>query len=266
MNRPLISNQNQRAVGFSLRGFSLRRSFHPRLIARKPIIHSSIIIAAAAMFVTTGCGPSFNLYRTRGIELLEQGRFAAAKGVFLEAHAMVPENADNLCDLAHCHMGIGRDYMLREDRRAAIREFDQAIIYYQRARQSFPGLERAIAGLNEAQELRGQYDEALQTAEWASRVVGPSARQQIYLAREYAERGDADRALLAYKQAIAMEPANPTPYWALGMFYIEIGRHDDGIAKIQQAYRLDPTQTLIADHLRRLGAEVPKVDLINQSG
>ncbi len=113
MNQQYLQNQDQRAAGFSPRESSRTRSFRPGLIARKPIIHSSIIIAAAAMFVTTGCGPSFNLYRIRGIELLEQGRFAAAKGVFLEAHAMVPENADNLCDLAHCHMGIGRDYMLR---------------------------------------------------------------------------------------------------------------------------------------------------------
>lgn len=266
MNQSNAYAIDQGAAGFSLRECSPRRSSRPQLIARIPMLHSFIIIAATAMFVTTGCGPSFNLYRTRGIELLQQGRFAAAKGLFLEAHAMVPENVENLCDLAHCHMGIGRDYMLREDRRAASREFDWAITYYRRAQQSFPGHQRAIAGLNDALEHRGKYAEALETAEWASKVVGPSIRQQLFLAKEYAERGDADKALLTYKQAVAMEPANPTPYWALGLFYIEIGRLDDGIAKIQQAYRLDPAQTAIADHLRRLGAEVPKVDLINQSG
>ena len=179
---------------------------------------------------------------------------------------MVPENADNLCNIAACHEGIAREYLVREDRRAAIRELNHAIAYYNRALRSYPGHQPAIAGLNEAQELRGQYDEALETAEWASRVVGPSARQQIFLAREYAERGDADRALLAYRQAIAMEPANPTPYWALGMFYIDIGRHADGIAKLQQAYRLNPARTAIADQLRRLGAEVPDVSAIQAAG
>ena len=235
------------------------------MIRHKADRRLAVLLAASTMLVTTACTPSFRLYRSEGGKLLAEGRFAAAKGLFEQAHAMVPENVDNLCDLATCHVGMARDYLVREDRRASIREVNQAIAYYDRAVRSYPGHSGAIAGLNEALELRGKYTEALETAEWASRVVGPSVRQQIFLAREYAERGDADRALLAYKQAVAMEPANSTPYWALGVFYLQIGRHQDGVAKLQQAYRLAPTRTAIADQLRRLGAEVPNVSAIQNS-
>ncbi len=229
-------------------------------------LHLTTIFAVAALFVTSACTTSFDLYHAEGVKRLEQGRFAAARGLFEEAHAMVPENADNLCDLAYCHVGTARDYLVREDRRAAVRELNHAITYYDRALRSYPGYDKAITGMNEALELRGLFAEALQTAEWASRIVGPSAKRQLYLAKEYAERGDADKALLTYKQAVAMEPANSTPYWALGMFYMQLNRREEGIANIQQAYRLDPTQTAIAEQLKRLGAEVPDVSAINTSG
>lgn len=232
----------------------------------KTNFYLTVILASAMVFVTTGCTSAFDTYRVQGTKMLNEGRFAAAKGLFEHAHTMVPENADNLNDLGSCHYGIARNYLIREDRRAAIRELNHAISYYHRSLQSFPGSRKALEGLNEALELRGSYREALATAEWASRMVGPSAKQRLYLAKEYAERGDADKALLAYKQAVAMEPANPTPYWALGMFYLGIDRHEDGIANIQQAYRLDPTRTRIADQLRSLGAEVPDVSAIDTSG
>lgn len=208
----------------------------------------------------TGCAPKFEHYRERGTRLLAQQRYAAARGPLEAAHEMVPEHADNLCDLAGCHIGLARDYLARDDQRAAGREIDKAINYYNRAIKSYPGYARALNGKNAALELRGSYNEALATAEWASRVVGPSARQQLFLARELAERGDADRALLAFRQAVAMEPDNPAAHWAIGTFYLDLGRRDEGIQHLQQAYRLDPGQAYVASELRRLGAEVPDMN------
>ncbi|MCH8852138.1 MAG: tetratricopeptide repeat protein [Planctomycetes bacterium] len=228
--------------------------------------HLITVLASATLLAACGCSATFHMYRTEGAKCFSEGRFAAAGGLFQEAYQMVPENADNLYDLACCRRAMGLDYLVRGDRFAAVREFDRAITWYNRALQSYPGDERTIAGLNDTLELRGRHAEALRTAEWASKMIGPSARQQLYLADEYAQRGDADRALVTYKQAVAMEPANPTPYWALGRFYLKLGRRADAVASLQQAYRLDPTRTAIADELRNLGAEVPDVSAIDTAG
>ncbi len=228
--------------------------------------HLITILASATLLGACSCTSTFHTYRNEGAKRFNDGHFAAAGGLFEEAYKMVPENADNLYDLACCRRAIGLDYLVRSDRRAAVREFERAITWYNRALQSYPGDERTIAGLNDTLELRGRHAEALRTAEWASKMIGPSARQQLYLADEYAQRGDADRALVTYKQAVAMEPANPTPYWALGRFYLKLGRRADAVASLQQAYRLDPTRTAIADELRTLGAEVPDVSAIDTAG
>lgn len=224
--------------------------------------HREIHVALAALSVVLACGcsPAYEQYRRRGTQLLAEQRYAAARGLFEAAHEMVPENADNLCDLAACHVGMARDYLARDDTRAAVRELDAAINYYNRAIRSYPGYSRALAGKNTALELRGDPGEALATAQWASQVVGPSARQQIFLARELAERGDADQALLAFKQAVAMEPDNPSAHWAIGLFYIDLGRREEGIHHLERAYRIDPSQDFIAAELRQLGAEVPIMD------
>lgn len=220
-----------------------------------------LMIVAVAPFVTSGCSESrFDLYRRDGKLYLEAGQYAAARGLFLAANDMVPENADNLCDLASCHVGFALEYQDKGNREASLRHLEKAINYYDRAIKSYPGYRRALAGKNRALECRGEYAQALDTAEWASEYVGPSAKEQIFLAKEYAERGDVDRALLAYRQAVAMEPTNPTAHWALGFFYLDIGKQDLAVEHLRQSYSLDPTQTFVANTLVELGVELPEND------
>ena len=79
------------------------------------------------------------------------------------------------------------------------------------------------------------------------------------LASEFEQRGDADNALLAYKQAVAMEPGNARPHYELGLFYAKLNRREEAIDHLDQAYRLDPKQAQVADELKRLGAKVPEI-------
>ena len=74
---------------------------------RSTNLYLSTILASAMLFVTTGCPSTFDTYRAQGVKMLNEGRFAAAKGLFEHAHTMVPENADNLNDLGSCHALTG---------------------------------------------------------------------------------------------------------------------------------------------------------------
>ena len=114
-------------------------------------------------------------------------------------HDMVPEDAHNLHDLGVCSMVLARDQFRRRNFPAAMREVDQAIEYYARSINAHPGFQASLEGKNRALELKGQFEQALQQAEWAREFVGPSARQQVFLARELEERGDMDGALLRYR-------------------------------------------------------------------
>ncbi|MCG3138721.1 MAG: hypothetical protein HJJLKODD_02589 [Phycisphaerae bacterium] len=216
-----------------------------------------VVLFCFAVGGITGCGPNqFELYRRQGLQMVQDQRYEAAAGAFREAMLRVPQHTDNLCDIAWCHLRIAEQYMSREDPQAASREIDVAINYYNRAIKYYPGYQRALDGKNHALEMKGQYVEALATIQWASRNVGPDAATHIRLAQEYAERGDADRALLTYRQAVAMEPENPVPNRMIGQYYLTLGRRDEAVYYLQRSYQLDPTQTLVAEELDRLGVEV----------
>lgn len=215
------------------------------------------IVAACGVLVAAGCTTPFHVHRERGQRMMSEGRYWAALDQFQTAREMVPEHADNLCDLAEVHLALARECQARDNEVAAAREMDKAVLYYKRAIKAYPGYERALEGKNLALELRGRQTEALGTAQWAAKNVGPSAPQQMFLARELAEHGDADQALLAYKQAVAMEPRSDAAHEALALFYIELGRPRDAIPHLQEAYSLNPRRTDIAARLRDMGAPLP---------
>jgi tetratricopeptide (TPR) repeat protein len=223
-----------------------------------PSMHRlAVIVACFAAFVSAGCSAPFHVHRERGKRMMAEGRYWAALDQFQTAREMVPEHANNLCDLAECHLELARECQARHNEVAAAREMDQAVQYYKRAIRAYPGYERALQGENLALELRGKQTEALGAAQWAARNVGPSADQQVFLARQLAERGDADRALLAYKQAVAMEPRSADAQEALALYYIELQRPREAIPHLQTAYSLNPRRTDLAARLRDMGAQVP---------
>ncbi len=217
-----------------------------------------IILSILGTAWMAGCQSRYEQARLEGLQLKNDGRYSAAAAVFQSANDMIPENVDNLCDIAECFMGTATDYKTKGNIPAAMREAKMAIIYYNRAITSFPGSQRALTGKTEALKMKGLYDEALETAEWASKNVGPSSTQQLFLAKELAARGDADKALLTFRQAIAMDPKNPDAHRELGFFLIKLERNDEGIEQLQESYRLNFNQPKVADELRRLHAEVPQ--------
>ena len=135
------------------------------------------------------------------------------------------------------------------DQVSAMRQADLAIQYYGHALEVHPGHQASLEGLNRALELKGQFDKALQQAEWATEFVGPSSKQQIFLARELEQRGDIDGALLRHRQSIAMEPSNPAAHVAFAEFLFRQGKDEPAIKHLQHAYRLDPMNRKAAEQL-----------------
>lgn len=207
----------------------------------------------------SGCGPSFREIRLAGQEQMIRGQYGAARNLFQEALEKVPENAENLFDLGDCSVYLAKERFSQRNEAAAMRYADQAIEYYSRSINAHPGFAPALWGKNMALELKRQFRDALQVAEWAAEFVGPSAEQQLFLARELEEREDLDAALLRYRQAVAMEPNNARAHADMGRFLLRIDRRDEAIDHFRTAYRLNPTEPGVRKQLLNLGVYVPLI-------
>jgi len=208
-----------------------------------------------------GCStsPTFAELRVHGQHQVVAHNAGVAKRLFAEAHELRPEDPYNLHDMGVCSVVLSRDLARQGNHAAAMREVDRAVEYYTRAINAHPGFQSALLGKNIALELKGQFDEALRQAEWAREFVGPSARQQIFLAHELEERGDVDGALLRYRQGVAMEEQNATTHAELGKFMHRQNHTDDAVKHLQAAYRLNPTEPGVLRLLVELGGSVPPV-------
>ncbi len=182
------------------------------------------------------------------------GNYREARGMFRKAHGLVPEDWVTLHDLGDCCVYFAKMQFEKRNRPAADRELDQAVEYYQRAINAHPGFQAALIGKNVALELRGQFEEAVLVAEWASTFVGPSAEQQLFLAREMEERGDIDAAHLRYRQALAMEPRNADAHEAIGRFYYRQDKNEQAIRHLIRTQELDPARSSVAALLAELEA------------
>jgi Flp pilus assembly protein TadD len=207
----------------------------------------------------TGCGPSYRELRYWGQEAIADQRWGAARQFLTDAQQQVPGDPENLHDLGVCYMFLSRRNFEEGNRTAGMREADRAIDYFSRAIDARPGMRSAIIGKNRALKMKGQFDQALSSAHWAAAYVGPSAEQQVFLARQYEQRGDLDGALLRLRQAVAMEPNNAAPYRELAEFSDRHGKMEDAAIAYRKAYLLDPFQEDVADRLRAMGEEVPYV-------
>lgn len=209
-----------------------------------------------SLVVCAGCNtpPRFDQLRLEGQKQVANHNIGAARGLFSQAQELRPENAYNLHDLGVCAMYFARDKFRQRNAMAAMREVDEAINNYSRAINAHPGFQAALLGKNLALELKGQFEEALKAADWARQFVGPSAKQQIFLAHELEERGDMDGAQLRYRQAVAMEEDSAYAQAEMGKFLHRQQRVDEAIGHLQKAYKLNPREPGVAELLARLGA------------
>jgi|CXWL01.1.fsa_nt_gi tetratricopeptide (TPR) repeat protein len=206
---------------------------------------SNTLIGALALplvaFALSGCnnGPSYDQLRREGQISMINGQYGPARYMLKQAEGKSQRRrVENLHDLGVAHVMVAKEKFAQMNPAAAFRELDAAVDYYSRGIEAHPGHQACLEGKNIALELKGQFEEALKHAEWAAEFVGPSARQQIFLASELEERGDFDAALLRYQQAVAMEPKNANAHLAFAEF---LKRHNqDGAAEIQfqEAQRL----------------------------
>jgi len=207
------------------------------------------ITCVALVVAAAGCGPSYLELRRHGQAAVLESEYALARSFFEMAEEKQPQRAENLHDLGDCSIILAREQFVMGNQAAAMREVDRAIAYFDRAITTQPGHRAALKGKNIALELKGQFDEALRQVQWAAEFVGPSAEQQVWLAREHEERGDYDLALRRFRQAVAMEPRSAEAHIAFAEFLLRRNNERAAVAHYQIAYRIDPSNRRAAEPL-----------------
>jgi tetratricopeptide (TPR) repeat protein len=202
----------------------------------------------------SGCGPTYYELRRDGQEAMDAGRPGVARRHFEQADRTAPQRLENLYDLAICSMMVGEQKFAERNPAAAQRELDRAVSYFERALAVDPGHQPSLDGKKQALKLKGEFGAALRQAEWAATYVGPSAKQHIRLALELEERGDLDGAYLRLRQAVAMEPKNPSARIAFARFLQRRNSRTEAIEQLQAAYQLDPFNEEVASELKAAGA------------
>ena len=214
----------------------------------------SLAEAMAATLCLSGCAGdlSYDDLRQMGLEQMIRRDYGTARNLFIEAMDKVPENPWNLYDLGDCSVYLAKEQFGLRNVPAAMNYVDDAVEYYARAINAYPGMQPALWGKNMALELKEQFEEALKVAAWAAKFVGPAARQQIFLARELEERNDPDAALLRFRQAVTMEPDNAFAHAELGRFLIRVNKRQEALRPLRTAYRLNPAEPGVLEMLHEL--------------
>ncbi len=218
---------------------------------------AAIVAASVVLAALTGCGPNYRDLRLDGQRAMLRADYMPARYFFEEADKVARNRPENLHDLGFCSFMLAKELFDQSNRAAALRELDLALEFYTRAIDSHPGHYAATVGKNLALELKGRPDQALAHAEWAAKIIGPAARQHLFLAEELEERGDLDAALLRYRQAVAIEPGSATAHVEIAKFLLRHQNEEAAVWHLQKAYRINPRDQWVAGELTSRGKLPP---------
>lgn len=222
---------------------------NPRLCSRWLGLHLSLV--TVLLLSQTGCGPTYLQLRREGQRAMLNEQYGAARILLQQAEEKKRRDVQNLHDLGTCSVMLAKDRFDQRNQPAAMREVDAAIAYFSCAIDAHPGHQASLEGKRIALKLKGQFDKALQHAEWAAEFVGPSAIQYMMLAAELEERGEFDKALVRYRQAVGIEPRNAAAHKAFARFLLTHEDEEAAVFHLQESYKADPGDPWVVEELAK---------------
>lgn len=117
-------------------------------------------------------------------------------------------------------------------------KYNQAINEFAQALKLDPGLAEAHFGLALTRAETGKLKEAIEEFEQTLKITdsGPlKITSNYYMGDAYADLGEYQKAITAYKEAILLDPTLAKPHYNLGVAYIALGQIVEGITEFNQA-------------------------------
>jgi len=166
--------------------------------------------------------------RNVGEAYLAGGNLLAALRELKKAESLDPEDHITQYD-------IGLVYYYRE-------RYDQAIPHFERAIQLKPDFAPAINGLGNAYSAKGDWDKAIEAYQKIIEDVfyGTPHFALSNMALAYYQKGDFVRAEKNFLEALKLSPDFVNALAGLATTYLDQGRYEEAIQKLERAIRKEP--------------------------
>lgn len=186
--------------------------------------------------------PNFTAaYCNRGDSYRQKGEYDRAIADFSQAIQLEP-------DRANIYFDRGLAYFNKGENDKAIADFGQAI-------HPDPKIANASRGIDVNGQSRGDSDPVNHQYAW----IDPNPENSnYYRGLAYFEKGDNDKAIADFTQAIQLDPKNADAYGRRGDAYSKQGDYDKAMADYQQAIRLNPKNVVAYHNLAWILATCPQ--------
>ena len=132
------------------------------------------------------------------------------------------------------------DWLQKGYNAVTLKEYDNAILYFQKAIQLNPQYSNAYINLGNVYYEKHIPDKAIQLYEKAIELNPQNAPAYENMGNAYADKGNLDKAIQLYEKAIDLNPQDSGAYFNLGVTYGEKGNLDKAIELYEKVIELNP--------------------------
>ena len=141
------------------------------------------------------------------------------------------------------------DWLRKGYNAGELKEYDNAILYFQKAIELDPKYSEAYYNLGTTYTNKGNLDKAIQCYKKAIELNPQISIVYNNMGVAYEEKGDNEKAIKCYEKAIEIDPNYSLVYFNLGISYSEKGNIDKAITSYENAIELDPKYSMAYNNL-----------------
>ena len=217
-------------------------------MARSRTIKSLLLVSSLTL---GGCQEMFTYSqasRDQGIKFMEQGQYTEAQGAFRDAVRQSPSDYQS-----YHHLGVlyDRDKQYGNAINAFRTSLQTQNIHIQ-GREDTAFKVKTISALAKTIAKADTRDFEVNKIEQQA-ASSNTGDEYLILAKIYAERGDADSAMVAYNKAAAQAPRKVYIVKDQGLYLEKLGQKRPAEQALRRAYRLNDSDEEVNAALRRLG-------------
>jgi tetratricopeptide (TPR) repeat protein len=174
----------------------------------------------------------------------QRAQYLEALGPYMKAAERDPSDAEVLYKIGQCHFYL--------------RNYREAIYWYQQAIKNRPAHREALAAMAEAKRRLPDLGQTPSSLGGLEPINAPSpvvvAEGYIKVAQTWEAKNDLNRALENYLKAVEAADDKGFTHAALGRFYMKVSNNVEAIKQLKLALRLNPDEPRVAEDLARLSA------------
>ena len=172
------------------------------------------------------CGTNAGAWFGKGQCLLDLERFPAAVAAFQTARELAPEVISTRVMFAKVLQHVGRNVEAAEEARALLQRHPDSLVAHE-------VLISALAS-------EGEYEQILETAARAERMVSGTPQNRLLQGRLWDTLGCPEAAELAFREALRIQPDNGKAWQELGAAQMDQRKYIEAVTSLSRAFG-DPT-------------------------